>query len=227
VWTKICGVRDPATLSWLLPLAPSAIGLNFHPPSPRSVAPEVAADIARQLPSAIETVGVFVNRPVDDVAAIAEQVGLTRVQFHGDELPALLAEFQRRCPAVKLIRAWRMSSAGLADLASYLDECRDLGVTLSACLVDAHMPGSYGGTGAVVPWEPLRAEYQAATWPPLILAGGLHGGNVAAAIRAVQPWGVDVASGVESSPGVKDLTLTEQFLAAARTAESTGQPSRG
>jgi phosphoribosylanthranilate isomerase len=222
VWTKICGVRDPANLAWLLPLAPSAIGLNFHPPSPRSVAPDVAADMVRCLPPTIEAVGVFVNRPVTDVAAIAEQVRLNRVQFHGDEPPALLAEFQRRCPTVKLIRVWRMSPAGLSDLASYLDECRDRGVTLSACLVDAHVPGSYGGTGAVVPWDQLRAEYQAATWPPLILAGGLHPGNVAAAIHAAQPWGVDVASGVESSPGVKNRALTEQFLAAARTAEAAG-----
>jgi phosphoribosylanthranilate isomerase len=109
-----------------------------------------------------------------------------------------------------------MGTSGLSELADYLARCRRLGVTLSACLIDAHVVGSYGGTGAVVPWDQLRNDYRVTDWPPLILAGGLHPTNVMAAIEAVAPWGLDVASGVESSPGVKDLALVEQFLAAAR-----------
>uniref|UniRef100_A0A7C2P780 N-(5'-phosphoribosyl)anthranilate isomerase n=1 Tax=Schlesneria paludicola TaxID=360056 RepID=A0A7C2P780_9PLAN len=216
VWTKICGIRDPAVLEWLLPLAPSAIGLNFFPSSPRFVSPEVARDIASRLPPHIESVGVFVNVTAPEAAGIAEMVGLNRVQFHGDDPPALLAEFQRLCPTASIIRAARMPVEGLAGLAAYLDECRNLGVVLSACLIDAYVTGHYGGTGTVVSWDKLRQDYRTREWPPLILAGGLTAGNVAAAIRTVKPWGVDVASGVESSPGVKDRTLTERFLAAAR-----------
>jgi phosphoribosylanthranilate isomerase len=165
----------------------------------------------------VEPVGVFVNESAARIAELVERVGLRHVQLHGEESPEALAEIQRACPQIPLIRAWRMRAARLSDLADYLARCRQLSITISACLIDAHIAGSYGGTGAVVPWDRLRAEFRANQWPPLILAGGLHPGNVAAAIAAVAPWGVDVASGVESSPGVKDLALVERFLTAART----------
>ncbi|HUQ71035.1 MAG TPA: phosphoribosylanthranilate isomerase [Planctomycetaceae bacterium] len=217
VWTKICGVRDVTAATAVAELGPSAIGLNFYPKSPRCVDTTVAAEIVSQLPATTEAVGVFVNATAERVADVVTQIGLHRIQLHGDEPPEFLAEIQRRCPQTPLIRAWRMSDTGLADLASYLARCDDLGVTISACLVDAHVAGSYGGTGAVVQWELLRDSYRTDQWPPLVLAGGLRPGNVAAAIRAMQPWGVDVASGVESAPGVKDLALVEQFLAVARS----------
>jgi phosphoribosylanthranilate isomerase len=84
-------------------------------------------------------------------------------------------------------------------------------------LVDAHVAGQFGGTGKTVPWETLRLEYQRDKWPPLILAGGLVPENIREAIRAAEPWGVDVAGGVESSPGVKDVAKVERFLAEARS----------
>ncbi|MDZ4685212.1 MAG: phosphoribosylanthranilate isomerase [Planctomycetaceae bacterium] len=217
MWTKICGVRDVTAAAAIAKLGPSAIGLNFYPQSPRCLDTTIAAEIVSQLPATIEAVGVFVNAAVDRVVDVVSKVGLHRMQLHGDEPPEFLAEIQSRCPQMPLIRAWRMSDTGLSDLATYLTRCDELGVTISACLVDGYVAGNYGGTGTVVPWELLRAEYRTATWPPLVLAGGLHPGNVVAAIRTVQPWGVDVASGVESTPGVKDLTLVEQFLSATRS----------
>jgi phosphoribosylanthranilate isomerase len=215
VWTKICGVRDlPAAIA-IAKLRPAAIGLNFYPASPRCVDDVTATRIVASLPAEVEPVGVFVNATVDRIAEVVDWVGLRRIQLHGDESPAFARAVHDRCPQAGLIRAWRMGATGLDELAAFLNQCRALGVTISGCLVDAHVAGSYGGTGAVVPWDRLRVEYRRDEWPPLILAGGLHPGNVADAIAAVQPWGVDVASGVESAPGVKDLLRVEQFLSAA------------
>lgn len=214
MWTKICGVRDVPAAIAIAKLRPAAIGLNFYAKSPRCVDDATAAEIVASLPAEVEPVGVFVNATVERIAEVVERVGLRRVQLHGDESPAFTGAVRDRCPSIPLIRAWRMGAGGLDDLAAYLDDCRARGVTFSGCLVDAHVSGSYGGTGAVVPWDRLRAEYRRDEWPPLILAGGLHPGNVAKALAAVEPWGVDVASGVESSPGVKDLARVEQFLRA-------------
>lgn len=219
MWVKICGVRDAATAARVAAARPDAIGLNFFPRSSRYVTPDVARTIAQALPAEIAPVGVFVNSTPQAAAEIVQSCGLQAAQFHGDESPADLAAFQRLCPAARLIRAWRMASTGLAALATWLDECRALGVSLSACLIDAYVPGAYGGTGVAVNWRRLREEYDAAQWPPLILAGGLTADNVAEAVRAARPWGVDVASGVETAPGVKDFAAVEAFIANARRAE--------
>ena len=111
-----------------------------------------------------------------------------------------------------------MEGTSLTGLASHLGECQSAGVTLAGCLIDSRVPGAYGGTGQIVPWKSLANEYQRIDWPPLILAGGLTADNVAEAIQAVQPWGVDVASGVEASPAVKDLQLVARFIENARNA---------
>src|SRR5690349_13052873 len=112
VWTKICGVRDVTAAATIAELGPSAIGLNFYPKSPRCVDTTIAAEIVSQLPATVEGVGVFVNAAADRIVDVVFQVGLHRVQLHGDEPPELLAEIQRRCPHTPLIRAWRMSDAG-------------------------------------------------------------------------------------------------------------------
>lgn len=216
MWTKICGIRDVATAKAVATLKPSAIGLNFFAGSPRHVTVEQATEIVRDLPANVEAVGVFVNHSAAEIDAICTRCGLRTAQIHGDEKPELLAEVSLRRPALQLVRAFRMGAERLKPLAEYLESCRRLGVTLRACLVDAQVAGQYGGTGQTVPWNVLQAEYLRDTWPPLILAGGLTPENVAEAIRATNPWGVDVAGGVESSPGVKDLERVSRFLAAAR-----------
>ena len=212
MWVKLCGVRDPASAKQLAALGPDAVGLNFHPPSPRFVGNDVAREITAVLPAEIERVGVFVDRPARDIAATVSRVGLTGVQLHGDEPPETLAELRERLPDVRLIRAWRTAADGLQDLAVHLDAA---GVLPDAVLIDARVPGAYGGTGVTVDWERLATTYEP-DWPPLILAGGLTPANVAGAVGVVRPWGVDTAGGVESSPGVKDAALAAAFVTAAR-----------
>lgn len=217
MWIKICGITETATAERVAVLAPDAIGLNFYPKSPRHVSRDTARKIAINLPETIQAVGVFVNA---EIAAIAETVAdcrLTMVQLHGDEPPEFLARLRNAIPGVLLLRAWRMGT-NLADLEAYLAECGRLEVSLAGCLIDAKVAGSYGGTGHTPSWTVLRSDYLRDDWPPLILAGGLTADNVADGIRTIQPWGVDVASGVESSPGVKDLERVGRFIAAARKA---------
>ena len=218
MWVKICGITDESTAEAVCGLAPDAIGLNFHPPSPRSVSPVVAARIAAVMPDGVLRVGVFVNRAASEIEDLAHECRLDQIQLHGDESPEQLAEVRRRLPSIPVIRAWRMAGDSLADLESHLTDCRALGIELAGCLIDSRVAGAYGGTGHTVAWDALVRAYRRDSWPPLILAGGLTPDNVADAIRATQPWGVDVASGVESAPGVKDIELVRRFIAKARAA---------
>ncbi|MGE3314588.1 MAG: hypothetical protein AB7O26_05680 [Planctomycetaceae bacterium] len=218
MWAKICGIRDVATASAVAKLRPDAIGLNFYAPSVRSIDVETAAEIVRTLPANVEPIGLFVNHSMDEVLSIVKQTGIKAAQMHGDESPEFLAELSRRIPEVSLIRAHRMGADGLASLAEYLRDCATLGAPLRAVIVDAHVAGQFGGTGQLVPWDQLRKEYQRSEWPPLILAGGLVPENICEAIRATEPWGVDVAGGVESSPGTKDIAKVKRFLTEARAA---------
>lgn len=215
MWVKICGIKDVATAESVAALSPDAIGLNFFAKSPRCVSRSEAGKITTQLPKSISAVGVFVNHDVTEIADLTLECRLTMVQLHGDEPPVFLAELQQALPELPLIRAWRMEH-DLDDLAAYLAECRELDVRLTGCLIDAKVAGSYGGTGHAPPWDVLRENYRKDDWPSLILAGGLNNTNVRSGIVAVQPWGVDVASGVESAPGVKDLERVARFISAAR-----------
>lgn len=216
MWVKVCGVRDRKTADALVALNVDAIGLNFYASSPRCIDVETARLISDSLSGRVARVGLFVNHSISKIEEIAAACPLDYWQLHGDETPAFLAELKQRNPQAKLIRACRVSQSDLSEIRDYLVECRRLNFNLAACLVDAQAPGVYGGSGQVAPWETLARDYDRATWPPLILAGGLKPENVAQAIAAVEPWGVDVASGVESSPGVKDLRLVEEFVNAAR-----------
>ena len=216
MWVKVCGIRDRQTARDVAEIGVDAIGLNFYAGSPRFVATDEATEISKILPPQVTKVGVFVNHSIYDVESVARQCRLDIVQLHGDEASAYFADLQRRLPHIRLIRAWRMSSDGLKGLKTFLDECRTQQIRLAGCLVDAHVAGVFGGSGKTVPWKQLATEYHRDEWPPLILAGGLTPENVAEAISAVQPWGVDVASGVESAPAVKDQALVRQFLLNAR-----------
>lgn len=215
MWTKICGIRDVSTAMAVAELGPRAIGLNFYEPSPRSVTVEVAAEIVRSLPERVEPVGLFVNHSLDEIRQICAACQLSTIQLHGDEPPEFLAELGE----FRILRAFRIGDEGLADVDNYLAECRKLGTRPWACLADAKVAGAYGGTGQVAPWTLLQSEWNP-DWPPLILAGGLNPRNVAAGIETVRPWGVDVAGGVESAPGSKDLSLVAEFLAQAATPQS-------
>lgn len=216
MWVKICGIRDVQTAERIVPLMPDAVGLNFFEKSPRCVNRAIAADISAILPAEIESVGLFVNHELNDVVDTSQRCGLTMIQLHGDEPPEFLVELQACSSDVKILRAFRVDDSGLTEVADYLAECRKLGVCLAGCLVDARVDGEYGGTGHTAPWDLLADQYDSDRWPRLIVAGGLHPGNLADAIRVTRPYGVDVASGVESERGVKDLALVEGFIQAAR-----------
>lgn len=218
MWVKICGIRDVATARMVADCGPDAMGLNFYPASPRYVELDTAKAICQAVPESLKVVGVFVNPPICEIAAVAYQARLDFAQLHGDEPPEFLREIQESLPDVPLIRAWRMGTEGLDDWAAYLEECQRLGVPLAGCLLDARVEGKYGGSGKTVAWDVVSREYQFDKWPPLILAGGLTTQNISQAIQAVQPFGVDVASGVERSKAVKDPAMVKGFITKARSA---------
>jgi phosphoribosylanthranilate isomerase len=171
----------------------------------------VAGRIVRALPPFIEPVALFVNEPLERAFALARQLGPVRtVQWHGEQ-PEVCAD-----PGFRFLPAFAVRDAeGLARVARYLDRCRDLNALPAAVLIDGHIPGQYGGTGQPAPWR-LLADFRPGV--PLILAGGLTPENVSEAVRLVQPYGVDVAGGVEASPGRKDRDRVRRFIESAREA---------
>lgn len=212
MWIKICGIRDVATAAAVAAEGVQALGLNFYAGSSRHVDLPTAETIVAQLPSTVEPVGLFVNHPADEILEIAARCRLRTIQLHGDETPETVSRLRE----FRIIRAFRVDETGLGDMAAYLARCRSLDATPWACLVDAKVAGQYGGTGQRAPWELLHQQYRREDWPPLILAGGLLPENVATAIQAVRPWGVDVAGGVESSMACKDLARVRKFVEQAR-----------
>jgi phosphoribosylanthranilate isomerase len=204
---KICGITSLRDAEWAVGFGADAIGFVFWPGSPRVVSIADARAIARHLPPFVTRVGVFVEAPVADVTRIAEEVGLDAVQLHGDED---VAGYER--VSARLVKAATVESEEAVVRAAGLPS----GVTV---LADAADPIRRGGTGRTVNW--VHAA-DLARRRPIILAGGLSGGNVAEAIRAVHPWAVDVASGVESAPGVKSLEKLERFFDAVRQSQTQG-----
>ncbi len=218
MWIKICGIKNQESARAVADLHPSAIGLNFYRKTPRCVDGDVAQTITRELDKSVEFVGLFVNHTLAEVISICDHTGIKTLQIHGDESEEFLASVLQQRPDLQLVRAFRIGDEGLQPIAKYLANCARLNVPIHRVLVDSHVKDQYGGTGQTVAWETVAHEYRYDTWPPLILAGGLTADNVAAAIQAVRPWGVDVSSGVESSTGVKDPEKVREFIANARAA---------
>lgn len=213
MWIKICGIRDVQAAAVAAEAGANAIGLNFYAQSPRVVAAAVAAEIVASCSATVEPIGVFVNHSVDEIRAICRKCGLRTIQLHGDEPPEQLVELAHE---FRVIRAFRVGAEGLSRAGEYLAACQRLEAAPWACLIDACVSGSFGGTGHTAPWEIIRRDYKTAEWPPLILAGGLRPDSVAQAIATVGPWGVDVAGGVESSVACKDVALVRQFVLNAK-----------
>jgi len=212
---KICGLRSVEDARIAIDAGADAIGLNFYGKSCRYVKPEMAKEIAAEIMSDAIPVGLFVNHSAEDIRTICHEVGLQVVQLHGDEPPEFLGQINRD---YDIVRARRISEKGLVEISEDLQACAELsGSCPDALLLDAAAPGQYGGTGKTISWLEI-ANHHDQLGIPLILAGGLTPENVAEAIRTVRPHGVDVASGVESSPGVKDKEKMRLFVAAARAA---------
>jgi phosphoribosylanthranilate isomerase len=200
---KFCGITRIDDAREAARLGAWAIGLNHWAESPRRCDPGTALAISSELRRKVEICGVFVNATLDEIATAVEDEGLSMIQLHGDEGPSFCKEAARRTGA-KVIKAIRVRSA--ADLQS-AEAFRT-----NYHLLDAHQPGTPGGTGSTFDWELLRDHRSEV---PTILAGGLTPDNVAEAIEIAQPMGVDVASGIEAAPGVKDHGLMADFAAAA------------
>jgi phosphoribosylanthranilate isomerase len=199
---KICGVTSVAEAELCVEEGADAIGLNFYPRSSRYIDAGTARKIVEAVGGAALTVGVFVDAGLDAIRQLQASTGVRCVQLHGDESPELLASLLPH--AYKAVRV--KDEGSVADARRYGGE---------HILLDAYVPGEQGGTGHTFRWElavPLARERR------VTLAGGLRPENVAAAIHAVRPFCVDVASGVESRPGVKDHAAVRAFIIAAKSA---------
>jgi phosphoribosylanthranilate isomerase len=201
---KHCGITSLDDAHLAAEAGAWALGMIFWPGSPRRCALDEAQLIGTALRRTVHLTGVFVNQRLDEIDLAVQAAGLAFVQLHGDEGPAFCGEVARRTGA-KVIKAVRVRSrATLQAAATYHTDL---------LLLDAHVEGMPGGTGRTVDWDLVR---RAKLVPPLILSGGLNPGNVAEAIAATQPFAVDVASGTESAPGVKDPALLRAFHEAVR-----------
>ena len=205
---KVCGITNIDDAQRAVDLGAWAIGLIFHEPSPRACALPDAEEIGRRFKRAApEVTGVFVNRPLEEVAAIADACSLSMLQFHGDEGPAYCDEAARRtgCKVMRAVQVRDQSS--LTGLRAYHVDFH---------LLDAHHPELRGGTGTTFDWGLIRKRRGV----PLVLSGGLTPENVADAIAATHPFAVDTASGTEAEPGRKDpQKLVAFFREVARADE--------
>ncbi len=229
MWIKICGITRIEDAHAVADAKASAIGLNFFPGSKRYVSTKQATEILSSLRQhegdgrPLDVVGVFVNSNVDEVVAIASQLALTAVQFHGDETISSIASFHQLMPQTRIIRAVRVSMDRINDCLTELDLLQRE-VPLSACLLDAFVANEFGGTGARIDLR-VAERYLSEVRPPLIIAGGLTPLNVADVVLTGRPWGVDTASGVESSPGIKEQDIIVTFVDQACLSKSDS-PSR-
>jgi phosphoribosylanthranilate isomerase len=198
---KVCGMTRLTDALHAVQHGATAVGFVFWPRSPRYVDPRRAAEIIDELPDSITPVGVFVNQPVEEIQRVIETTGIRTVQLHGDEPPVYADALA--CPV------WR------AVALQYADDTLPAWPTATTILLDAHDAVRRGGTGQTIDWQ---AAARLASSRPVVLAGGLTPENVQDAIQTVRPIGVDVSSGVEEAPGVKDFNKVARFLERARAA---------
>ena len=211
VFIKICGICSRSDLEQICALGPDAIGFIFWPKSKRYVRPQQVAQWLSSVPDGIKKVGVFVEPTAEEVEAVARECQLDVIQIH------------------QTSNDWKIDRPLFQGLETWLSPKMEQGVTPavlqavipepSVLLADSFDPQTIGGTGSVGNWE-AAAQMKQTLGKPLMLAGGLNPDNVAEAIETVQPWGVDVSSGVEKVPGVKNLRKVKKFIAAVRSAET-------
>ncbi|MGB5875257.1 MAG: phosphoribosylanthranilate isomerase [Bacteroidota bacterium] len=208
---KICGITNLQDALAATDAGAHALGFVFAPSSPRCISPENAAEIIRQLPPFVQTVGVFVDAERSVVNDVIRECGIDTLQLHGQETPSETTGYP-----VRVVKGFRIS--GAADLES-LSRYR-----VSAYLLDTYVPGLEGGTGKTFDWT-LAGE--ARHFGRIILSGGLRDENVGEAIRTARPYAVDVSSGLENSPGKKSVEKMIRFVEAVRSADLEIQNKRG
>ena len=207
VRVKICGITNLEDALTALELGADALGFNFYDKSRRYIDPHEAARIIEQVPIDIDKVGVFVNMAKHRIGECVERAGLSAVQLHGDETPECVNDL-RSCAGLRIIKAIRTDPG--------FEPIQVKNYAADAILLDGYSKGEYGGTGIAADWESAKATKEFT--PALYLAGGLTPENVVYAVKAVRPHWVDVASGVESSPGRKDQDKVAAFIRAAKEA---------
>jgi len=215
-WVKICGMTNLEDALVAVDAGADAVGFVFYEKSPRYVSVETAREIVKQMPSKVDKIGVFVNEQQDRVSAIADQTGLTAVQFHGDEYKnperySIRGKTFFCLPAVDLLREMRGQAVffGLPRLPN-----------AAGVLLDSGNQNKRGGTGKTFAWGEAHGFVSAlGKLYPVVIAGGLSASNVGWAVEYLKPWGVDVVSGVEASPGKKDPEKVRAFVNAVREAD--------
>jgi phosphoribosylanthranilate isomerase len=201
VRVKICGLRRAEDVAAAVDAGADALGFVFVPQSRRYVEPPAAARLCRQVPAFVSRVGLFLDQEAEYVRQVLRQAALSLLQFHGGEDAAYCRQFG--LPYIKAVQGAAANAVAAAETA-FADA--------AGILVDSHEPGGPGGTGRVLDWSQISPGRL-----PLILAGGLNPVNVRSAVNQVRPWAVDVSSGVETSPGIKDAEAIRRFIEEAKS----------
>lgn len=217
-WIKICGMTNAEDALSAVEAGADAVGFVFYEKSPRHIGVEAAREIVEKLPDGIEKIGVFVNEPPERVGQVADGVGLTAVQFHGDEHqnPKMYATDRRvflSIPASWVAWTWRKKGKAFGSFMA-------LPKNLGGIVLDSGGGTLRGGTGQTFDWREARAWVALmGADTPIVIAGGLNPDNVSEAMGLLRPWGVDVVSGVEARPGKKDPEKVRAFVKAVREAD--------
>ncbi len=209
---KICGITNKEDAGWAVDLKVDALGFIFAD-SPRRVKPEIVQEIIKLLPPFISSVGVFVNEDREKVEEMTESCGLTTLQFHGQESPSYCEGFKQ-----KIVKAFRIKDK------SVLKKAAQYQGKIDAYLLDAYSPFAYGGTGKTFDWHIAKEIKKFGL--PIILSGGLNTENIREAISEVEPYGIDVSSGVEERPGKKNLEKLINFVRIVRETDGASKSAR-
>lgn len=206
---KICGLSTPETLTTAVESGARFVGFVFYPPSPRHVAFDTAFHLARAVPTGVRSIGLFVNPEDEELERIATGIQLDMIQLHGDETPERVAEIKARfaMPVIKAIRvATKYDLEGIEEFEDAADW-----LLFDAKPANAELPG---GTGQSFDWNILKGKSFKKRW---MLSGGLDTDNVKEALSILKPNAVDISSGVESAPGIKDAEKIKSFIKAVRS----------
>ncbi len=217
-WIKICGITNLEDALTAVEAGADALGFVFYEKSPRKADPEVVREVTARLPERIEKVGVFVDESVEGILNTVARAGLTAVQLHGGASGE--PELIQRLTASGPLRIFRVLRADEIDSAFNSTESAQNG--FSAFFVDSGTPELPGGTGTVFDWKAAASTVGAIRKKvKVVVAGGLNSTNVAEAIRILEPWGVDVSSGVEARPGKKSPEKIRAFISAVRRTDES------
>ena len=200
IYIKICGITEVDDALKIAEMGINALGFIFYPKSKRYILPDKTKEIIKHLPPLINTVGVFVNEKKENVIDVLNRCPIDILQFHGDEKPEYCNQFNK-----KIIKAFRVNRDFSFDVF-----CK---FPVSAFLLDSHVSGEYGGTGVVFDWD---VAVKAKKYGKIILSGGLNPENLLSAVAKVNPYGVDISSGVEIKPGKKDISKVEEIVKICR-----------